>query len=530
MKHQLVVFLSTKRGVRAAEAEIKTLMKDNPDRSDPVDWLVALYLSHDMNDQLNAFLDHVIAQNDHDQLWLHAMTAKAKVEYLKQDNDQAGKLVAAVLVKDPNNADAQFLKAHVEADEGQYDQATIDLRGIIRDKPKSKEAYELLSEILLREGHTDLAIDTLNQLSDVALLSDAQQVRLAQIYALNGDTKHAQELLLAATKSNPKYPVGWEMTARLDLDVRNFADAESAIETLDTLPHQHLTALLLKGEEQQATDKIPDAIATYMSVINADPTAPQAEHALDQLIPLYLKQKQLPEAARYLETLPQIPVISTMLGECYVLLGNQDKAAAAFDHAIAEHAKTQAPYLERAKIYIAQNKTNTAFDLLHRAQLVDPTDMRAPMAQAELAEQQGSTALALELYSGLLTQHPDNNIVANNLAELIADERSDDPDLMEKARQAAERFASAQNPVLLDTLGWVYFKDGRKDEAVTILDRAAGMGQETPPQFHYHYGAILLSAHRTAEAQTQLRLATVKGADYPGLKDAEKLLSSISPH
>ena len=421
MKHQMVLFLTSQRSVASAEQELLSYIKSNPDNSEPVDWLVDLYLTHNRADQADAFLSKIIDQNERDQLWIHAMTARAKIDYINRDTDGASKLVATVLATDPNNLDAQFLKAHLETDQGFYDQATIDLRSIIRDKPQANEAYELLSEILLKQGHTDLAIETLNQLSELTIPSLPQQVRLAQLNAINGDPKHARDLLLIATKTDPAYPVGWEMTARLSLDLKDWSTAEASIDTLDALPSQHLTALLLHGEELSARGKYPEAINAYASVISADPNAPQTQYALPALLQTYQIQNQLPEAARFLETLkPPTPLISTLLGETYLAIGNTDKAADAFDQAIANRPSHQDAYLDRAKIWISRHKPEAAIALLEQASATDPADPRARLAEAQLQEQNGDYSTALRLYTELLDKHPDSDVIANNLAEEIA--------------------------------------------------------------------------------------------------------------
>jgi len=529
MKHQLILFLTEHRGVTTTEQELRQYMSESPDSSEPVDWLVDLYLTKNMPDQANNFLDQIIADDKQDQLWLHAMTAKAKIYYLKQEPEEAGKLLAAILKKDPNNLNAQFIKAHVDADKGLFDQAIIDLRGIIRDKPQSKDAYELSSNILLAQGHKDLAIDMLNQLADIAPLTVEQQVRLAQLYALNGDVAHARDLLLIATKTDPNYPVGWEMTARLSLELKDWTTADAAIDTLDGLPSQHLTALLLRAEKLSLTGKQNDATAAYKELINADPSSPQAEHALPAFVQTYRDQHQLADVIPYLESLPPTALIETLIGEAEMDMGNNEKAAAALDKAIASHARQQDPYIERARIYVSQKNVDAALDLLKQATTVNTSDMRAPLAQAQLSEQFGHYEDALKLYSDLLEKNPSSDLIANNLAEEIADHDFGNATTLEKARQVAERFTASPNPLLLDTLGWVYYRQRRLQDALTIFGRAAALSANAlPPQFHYHYGMALLGAHNSAQAETELKLAVVKGQPYPGQDDAEKALAELT--
>ncbi len=122
-----------------------------------------------------------------------------------------------------------------------------DLRSIIRDRPKAKEALHLLSETLLMQGHLDLAIDTLEQLVELDPLNFAARVRLAQLYQQNGDSSRAMDALFFITKTAPNYAPAWETVARIAIAKKDWASAETAIDKLDKLENQHLTSVLLRG-------------------------------------------------------------------------------------------------------------------------------------------------------------------------------------------------------------------------------------------------------------------------------------------
>src|SRR5581483_7209512 len=137
------------------------------------------------------------------------------------------------------------------------------------------------------QGHPDLAVDTLSQAVDADPLDPATKVRLAQMYHLNGDSKRAMDMLFLVTKAEPKYPPGWEATARIALDLKNWTTAEKAIQTLDALDGQHLTAVFLRGEMMTKTGKPEEAIGFYKQVIDADPSSVLAGHALKLLAGTY---------------------------------------------------------------------------------------------------------------------------------------------------------------------------------------------------------------------------------------------------
>jgi tetratricopeptide (TPR) repeat protein len=525
MKHDLVSFLADHRGIDAAEKEIRLYRKDNPQNVDLNEWLVDLYIGHDAIDRAVAFLNEIIAENHTDKQGLDARTALARIDYLKGDKDDAGKLAQAVLEKDQNNLDALFVKAHIEADQDYTQDAIIDLRTILQARPKAKEALRLLGEMFLQQRHLDLAIDTFRQLVDVDPLDFAARVRLAQLYQLNGDAPHAMDLLFFVTKTEPQYPVGWESTARVALAIKDWSTAETAIDRLDALNGQHLAASYLRGQMLAKTGKPQDAIAQYKIIIDQDPNAPLAEYALKSLVEAYQSLGKMDEATRYIESLKsENPNVRTILGESYLASGKTDQAAADFDLAITAKDANPEPYLDRARMFLNEHKLDEALDALKKGATIVPGDIRIEVMEADIFIQQRRYPEAIALYSDLLTHNPDMDGVANNLAETIADYQYADPAALEKAQHVAERFMTSSNPLLLDTLAWIYYRQGQIEEAKTIMDRALSFGGTLPPQVHYHYGAILLKTHKIPEAKAELQKATVKGADYPGVDEAKKWL------
>ena len=528
MKHELVNFLGDHRSLETAEKEIHSLMDANPKHDELYSWLIDLYVRHNAIDHAVTYLNQIIAKNQFDKEGLNARTSMARIDYVRGDKAATEQLVTEVLDHDPKNLDALFIKANLLADKGQYEDAVTDLHTIIRDRPNSKEALQLLSETLLTQGHLDLAIDTLNQLLEKDPLNESAQVRLAQMYDLNGDPKHAMDLLFLTTRADPKFALAWESIARISIETKNWSTANSAIDALDKLEGQHMTATLLRGQVLANTGKQSEAVTDLKEVIGTDPGSTLSEHALGTLIITYQGMSKLDEAVAYIESLKtESPIVKTMLGECYVGLGKKDAAAAAFDKAIASNSNRQEPYLDRAKLYIDAQKPADAVEILKKGALAAPSDLRASLMEASILATTGQFKDSIDLYQSLLDRNPSLDLAANNMADLIADHEYQDNAQLEKARLVAERFVASPNPLLLDTLGWVYYRQGNIQQAESITERGLSLRAKVPPVVHYHYGAIYLKAGKTDEAKAELQQALVDGAQYPGLDDAKKMLSGL---
>lgn len=527
MKRHLIVFLNKQKGHAAAEAEAKQMIASDPDNKDLSFLLADLYLETGDQAKASDVLSQIVDRGRFDLSALNARTVLAQISIRQGNRPVAEKLVDAVLEKAPDNRSALFLRASLAFEDGAYQNAVSDLRAILRNTPNDGRALLLLGETHLVQGHLDLAIDTLKKLADSEPLNFPARVRLAQMVNLNGDPKQAMELIAFVTKTAPDYAIGWETTARIAMDAKDWILAREAIRILHKAEGQHLTATFLDGVLLDKNDKAGDALPKYKAVIEADPSAPLARHALSALMSVYEKQKDMLGAATYLETLKsEDPVVLTLLGKSYLGAEKMDESAEAFDRAIETKTQLPEPYLDRAKLYLKEKRTEDAIGTLRKGMAMAPKDSRAPLVLASLLSQRGEHREAVAIYDALLAKNPDLDIAANNMAQLIADYQFNDSAAMEKARKAAERFSGSTNPYLLDTLAWVYFRQGEVSLAQTIMERALNLAEHVPPEVHYHYGKILAANGQKEKARAEFEKATVEGAHYPGIDDARKMLKS----
>lgn len=111
---------------------------------------------------------------------------------------------------------------------------------------------------------------------------------------------------------------------------------------------------------------------------------------------------------------------------------------------------------------------------------------------------------AMQCYEEVLKRTPNNPATLNNYAYLLAEAntRLDEAEAMAKRALAAE----PNNPIYLDTLGWIYYRQGRYQQAVQLLEQAV---QDAPqePELRYHLGMAYWKRGRLPEARVELRKA-----------------------
>ena len=141
-------------------------------------------------------------------------------------------------------------------------------------------------------------------------------------------------------------------------------------------------------------------------------------------------------------------------------------------------------------------------------------------------EQSGRYDDAMKVYEGLLKTSPKYEPAINNLAALLLDQRTDKASHA-RALQLAEGLEKAENPAMLDTLGWAYYRAGKYPEAVSVLERVVAKAGQFPV-FRYHLGMAYLRAGNTVGAKQELQKAVDKvQGDYPGLAEARTTLAKL---
>ena len=90
----------------------------------------------------------------------------------------------------------------------------------------------------------------------------------------------------------------------------------------------------------------------------------------------------------------------------------------------------------------------------------------------------------IAIYETLYEKDTSSLVIANNLASMLATYKDDDASL-ERATRVARRLKGTKTPPLQDTYGWILYRNGQFDEALTYLEPASrGLPDDPIVQFH----------------------------------------------
>jgi tetratricopeptide (TPR) repeat protein len=151
----------------------------------------------------------------------------------------------------------------------------------------------------------------------------------------------------------------------------------------------------------------------------------------------------------------------------------------------------------RARIYLDAGDPAHALEILRRGNADYPDNVDLRYAQASLYEELGRVSDSLRELTVLMHARPDDPAAQNALGYTLADHSRD----LSRARRLIERAyaASPKNAAILDSLGWVLYRQGHLAEAEGYL-RTAYL-DDRGGDIAAHLGEVLWRLGRPAEAE-----------------------------
>jgi tetratricopeptide (TPR) repeat protein len=192
--------------------------------------------------------------------------------------------------------------------------------------------------------------------------------------------------------------------------------------------------------------------------------------------------------------------VAALLRACSILQAHGAAPAAQqlLDHLI-EDEPGRAPEImaARARIFADAGDAQQAIEVLDRGLLQYPDSVDIRYAIASTYEDQGHFAAALRELKEVLESRPDDPAAMNAYGYTLADHNRK----LGHARMLIERaYATApKNAAILDSLGWVLFRQGHDEQALPYL--SAAYADDRGGDIAAHLGEVLWQLGRRADAE-----------------------------
>jgi tetratricopeptide (TPR) repeat protein len=449
---------------------------------------------------------------------LDAQRAAARAALALYKVDEAAAHYRIVLQKSPMGVDAEF--ADLESDLGSDDntfgahQLADRLAAFF---PSSPAALRMQGLTALRGDDPAAAVHSLsgalaidspgtNDASKLARKDLAQTLLRARIMAGDAEEPLRQAKAQLDAEDTPANRFDFaillmtaqrndEANEQLEILARNPDTTAVALRLMALLEFQqgHLDTASAKFRQLMRTGKFLDDAFYYLALISDRRDDP--ERALRLYAQVQNGENVLPALLRAAALL-QMHGAPSAADELYDRLMDDEP----------QHAPEI--LTARARLYAQSNDLPRAYSLLEKGMQQYPDSVELRYAAASVYEDQGQVREALHELALVLKARPDDPAAMNALGFTLADHDKQ----LGKARKLIERAhdAAPRNAAILDSLGWVLYRQGRTDQALSYLKVA--YSDDRGGDIAAHLGEVLWKRGQHDEAQ---RIWTEAGAVDP---------------
>jgi tetratricopeptide (TPR) repeat protein len=437
-------------------------------------------------------------------------------------------------IADPvQRIELQYLAITLRIEAGDLEEARARVEAFGREYPRNPRFGYLLARIELAEGDAKAAA---SRLTEVLTRLDRPDVKHLLGVALeqSGDQAGAELRYGLATQENPQQLPSWLGLLRtLEAQGKWERAAEVAtrviqISPVGALPYQALAnAKVALGRPEEAEQQLRDYLAR-----NPKLSGPR--------VALSLTLRRQGRAAEALTILDEVAAERAndpdLIAERAVVLGQLGRVPEAFaelDRADAEAPTTRAVRHARIYLLFASGRSDEALAEAKRAAEVDVADPVPHRMTADYLASQGRFSEAIEPYRRALARASDADVafrlgVALERSErdaeaidayrraIAIDEKAPGPrnnlaltlarngDTREALEMAQSAYARAEtNPVVMDTLGFLYLESGLAPRAAVLLEKAR-RSDSSSSEIAYHLALAYRETQRPAEARALL--------------------------
>jgi len=500
-------FLTDIRDLETALAELERILDEDPPGAERLTALRA-GLRFDLGDREAAIteMEELIDGMEPSDARRSIMVMLARMLNTTGNNVGARALVEQVLEADGQQPDALKMRAGWLIDDDRIDEAINTLRSALGETPEDAEAMTLLARAHERAGNRDLMADMLSRAVEASGNAPEETLRYARHLISQDDLGSAESLLVNALRLASGNVGLLGALGEVYVTQQDWPRLTQVIEALRDQDGDRAERIAneLNARQLAAQDR-EDELLSFLDTLAGD--GARGLGAAATIVRSRLAEGDVEGARQYaretLEANPDDLNARFLMASVEAVTGQIEAAETAFRDLTEEAPQDQRFWLALYNIKAAQRDEAAARQVLRDGIAAVPDDLRLNWVLAGLLERDGDIEGAIEIYERLYAANGDNLIIANNLASLLATGREDADDL-ERAHQIARRLRGRDVPAFQDTYGWIAFRRGDLEVAVTALESAA-QGLPTEPSVQYHLARTYDELGRDADALERYR-------------------------
>ncbi|MEL7311231.1 MAG: tetratricopeptide repeat protein [Pseudomonadota bacterium] len=516
---RLVGFIQTEYGFEAAEAELRSRAQDSTAAQLQ---LADFYRRSDLPERAIQIYESLTVDSPNAPEADVASARLAAMVIETGDTERGHEILETILTENPRNAEALLVRGTLSIAENRADDAIADFRLLIRDDPEVIAYHLGIAQAFLLKGQTTLAEQAMRDAVKAEPENLKARADLAQFLARNGKPDAADDLIRSVIARAPDSMIARDTAVRIAITRGDWSEALERAKAMTEIQPEFFNGHYLSGLAFEGLSLEEEAIAAYERSLALKADAPEPIAAWARVM------VRNGDSQSVLDHISQIPEDAISISEiknleAEVLANRGDLAAArdAAETAISRKPNWWLPYQTLART-LGEDDVEGRIGTLQRGFDASGAPLQLGIPLAGLLEQSGDPEAAIQVYETMMQKNAFSNILANNLAMLLATYRTDSGSL-QRATLMTQQFASTNNPAFLNTFGWTRLKAGEVDKALPALQQAVNL-QPNSAILRYHLGVALEQSGEAAAAKKQYARALEIGDQFPGAQDARERL------
>jgi tetratricopeptide (TPR) repeat protein len=501
------------------EQLLKTAVQNNPKDYSYLNALALHYAQQQRTSDMVAVLQQI---KSHAKDYPEAYQVVGDFYLRLGDAENALKQYREGMDKDPKQK-LMYQKRMIEVlmRQGKRSEAADITQQILKEDPNDNDAKGVAATLKLDKGEVNQALEDLTQVVTRAPNNPVARYNLGRAHEMRGEWELARQQFAKALEIRPDYYLAWMALAQLQVARGDF---DAALKTADDILARDRTnpgALLIKSAAYIGKKKYVESRAVLDAMLKANPNSPDVYYQMGLLNLYERKFKDAedtfrksydlnPTSARglmgvvetYMAENKPDQALSVLQAESAkapnrlefkLAAGNVCSRAGKFDEAVGEYQKVLdgldknskmrgEVYLRVGETYRRKGDDGAAIAALQKAREILPDNSLVLATLGLTLDHAGRWTEARKLYEATLQITPNNGIILNNLAFLMAEHSGDLDDALAKATKAKQLLPDMGE--VSDTLGWIYLKKNLTDNAIEIFKNLTA---KVPNQSTYRY-------------------------------------------
>jgi tetratricopeptide (TPR) repeat protein len=422
---------------------------------------------------------------------------------------------------DSNNAEAWFNLARMY--QGSHPLKALEIYDRLLDR--DGDDWEILlqtAEICNALGRFDQAAERYKRMVALDPSNKLLQRQLAETYGRAGKTQEAVKILEGILETDASNPDALASLADVYLEQQEYDRALPLYQKLlameRTNPEVRLrVGLAYMGQIQRDSTFIDKAKPIFEQLNKEIPNDWRPYYYLGMIAD---REKKDSLAGQYFERVTRLADWNEeawwYVGTSYVDKGQYQKLVDAMERARKALPKASRIYLLLGLGYSRLEKNDEAVTALRRSLELKPDDMNALSTLALTLDGLHRFQESDSLYERALRLDPQSHLILNNYGYSLAERGLQ----LDRALQMSLQAIAAEpgNASYLDTVGWVYFRLGKFDEASVYIEKAIAAGGATATVYE-HMGDIQYRIGQKEKAEQFWRQALQMNSNNQALRD-----------